>query len=131
MPVLPVTTTVDLTGVRRGRIAWAADPDEAIYSFADDQVGSMSDRSRRPVVEVSVMRGSGAGHAGSPPRMRGRIGEGPVREDGPAVARPAVAASSDQLAVQDRICGLALLLPFIIVVKPKVLPLPLERIVIT
>lgn len=36
-----------------------------------------------------------------------------------------------QPAVQERIWGLALLLPFIIVVKPKVLPLPLERIVIT
>lgn len=37
----------------------------------------------------------------------------------------------DQPVVQERIWALALLLPFIIVVKPKVLPLPLGRIVIT
>jgi hypothetical protein len=36
-----------------------------------------------------------------------------------------------QPAVQDLICGRALELPFIIVVKPNVLPLPLERIVST
>ena len=41
------------------------------------------------------------------------------------------AGHRDQPAVQERICGLAPLLPFIIVVKPKVLPLPLDRIVIT
>ncbi len=33
--------------------------------------------------------------------------------------------------MQELICGRALELPFIIVVKPNVLPLPLERIVIT
>ncbi|SCG74690.1 hypothetical protein GA0070623_3914 [Micromonospora rifamycinica] len=65
-------------------------------------------RSREPVT-------SGEGRPNLPP--------GPCRRPGwPTRAQP---------VVQERIWGLAPLLPFIIVVKPKVLPLPLERIVIT
>ncbi|WP_167517450.1 hypothetical protein, partial [Micromonospora orduensis] len=43
--------------------------------------------------------------------------------------RTAVGAVGVQPAVQERICGRAPLLPLNIVVKPKVLPLPLDRMV--
>jgi hypothetical protein len=57
---------------------------------------------------------------------------------GPGVATRVVARLAQRKegwprypAVQDRICGLALVLPLNMVVKPNVLPLPLDRMVIT